>query len=53
MCANWTGINFCAVSSLTIESCTKLSTRGLAREALTGVTKSIQYEESLGVKNGI
>ena len=31
----------------------RLSTSGLARDALTGVTKSTQYDDSLVVKTGI
>jgi hypothetical protein len=36
-----------------VASSFRLSISGHASEALTGVTRSIQYEESLGVKMGI
>lgn len=40
-------------SSVAIDSCFRLSIRGLASEALTGVIRSTQYDESLGVRNGM
>ena len=51
--SSFTGTNSSIFLSFTIESCTKLSTSGRANDALTGVTKSIQYDDNLGVKNGI
>lgn len=40
-------------SSVTTVSCTRLSMRGLASDARTGVTKSTQYDESRVVRRGI
>src|SRR6476469_2000903 len=40
-------------ASFTVASCFRLSIRGLASDAFTGVIRSTQYDESLGVRTGI
>lgn len=49
---NSVGIILRIESSLTVDSCFRLSIKGLANDAFIGVTKSTQYEDNLGVKKG-
>src|SRR5690349_24663092 len=47
------GMMVCIVPpSFTVASCIRLSTRGRASDAFTGVTRSTQYEERRGVRKG-
>ena len=48
-----TGIIFVIELSFAMASCFRLSMRGLASEAFTGVMSSTQDHESLGVRNGM